>query len=84
MLRCAGVVLGPGDGTVPLISLGTTCYHHWHTKELNPHGVKVLLQPVDTAESSHHSQQTRAAGNRHTHAAGALLSTKHHKSTSQT
>jgi hypothetical protein len=36
-----GVQLGDGDGTVPLVSLGALCIQGWHTKELNPHGVKV-------------------------------------------
>jgi hypothetical protein len=35
-----GVVLGDGDGTVPLLSLGVLCIDHWRTKALNPHGVK--------------------------------------------
>ena len=36
-----GVVLGNGDGTVPLLSLGALCHKHWREKKLNPAGVKV-------------------------------------------
>jgi hypothetical protein len=36
-----GVVLGNGDGTVPLLSLGYMCASAWQTEELNPAGMKV-------------------------------------------
>ena len=36
-----GVVLGDGDGTVPLISLGYMCASAWQSGDLNPSGMKV-------------------------------------------
>jgi hypothetical protein len=41
-----GVQFGNGDGTVPLLSLGAMCAGPWRGKELNPHGVKVMIPIV--------------------------------------
>lgn len=40
-----GVVLGDGDGTVPLVSLGYMCASAWQTEELNPSGMKACSSP---------------------------------------
>eukprot|EP00667_Euglena_gracilis_P005323 EG_transcript_5361 len=39
--RANGVLLGPGDGTVPLLSLGYMCTRGWRDTRFNPHGVQV-------------------------------------------
>ena len=38
-----GVVLGEGDGTVPLLSNGYMCARGWHIKRFNPAGVKITV-----------------------------------------
>ena len=38
-----GVVLGEGDGTVPLLSNGYMCAKGWHIKRFNPAGVKIKV-----------------------------------------
>ena len=38
-----GVILGEGDGTVPLLSLGYMCAKGWKIKRYNPAGVKVKV-----------------------------------------
>ena len=38
-----GVILGEGDGTVPLLSNGYMCAKGWHIKRFNPAGVKIKL-----------------------------------------
>lgn len=37
-----GIRLSDGDGTVPLISLGTLCRKHWRHKSLNPSGIRIV------------------------------------------
>ena len=39
-----GIQLADGDGTVPLLSLGTLCRKHWKTSKLNPHNVSVVTR----------------------------------------
>lgn len=39
-----GVRISDGDGTVPLISLGTMCRKHWQQPELNPHNISVITR----------------------------------------
>ena len=39
-----GVVLGDGDGTVPIRSLGLMGVHFWQTTALNPFGVKIVTR----------------------------------------
>ncbi|KGG51617.1 hypothetical protein DI09_307p10, partial [Mitosporidium daphniae] len=39
-----GVILGDGDGTVPLRSLGLMGAHFWKTSRLNPFGVKIVTR----------------------------------------
>lgn len=38
-----GVILGEGDGTVPLLSSGYMCSKGWHLKRYNPAGVKIKV-----------------------------------------
>ena len=38
-----GVVLGEGDGTVPLLSIGYMCSRGWRIKRFNPAGVKIKV-----------------------------------------
>lgn len=38
-----GVILGEGDGTVPLLSNGYMCAKGWHIKRFNPAGVKIKV-----------------------------------------
>lgn len=38
-----GVILGEGDGTVPLLSNGYMCAKGWHIKRFNPAGVKITV-----------------------------------------
>ncbi|KAI9886560.1 MAG: Condensin complex subunit [Watsoniomyces obsoletus] len=38
-----GVVLGEGDGTVPLLSSGYMCARGWKIRRYNPAGVKVVM-----------------------------------------
>ena len=38
-----GVILGEGDGTVSLLSLGYMCAKGWKIKRYNPGGAKVVL-----------------------------------------
>ncbi|KAJ2659442.1 phospholipid:diacylglycerol acyltransferase [Coemansia sp. RSA 1200] len=39
-----GIVNGPGDGTVPLLSLGYMCGSGWRKPLYNPHGVRVVTR----------------------------------------
>ena len=47
-----GVVVGDGDGTVPLISLGYMCADGWRNPLLNPHDVKIGLREYDHSPTS--------------------------------
>ncbi len=38
-----GVILGEGDGTVPLLSNGYMCAKGWHIKRFNPAGVRIKV-----------------------------------------
>lgn len=38
-----GVILGEGDGTVPLLSSGYMCAKGWRMKRYNPAGARVVL-----------------------------------------
>jgi phospholipid:diacylglycerol acyltransferase len=38
-----GVILGEGDGTVNLLSVGYMCNHGWHMKRYNPAGVEIKV-----------------------------------------
>ncbi|PFH63052.1 hypothetical protein XA68_10093 [Ophiocordyceps unilateralis] len=38
-----GVVLGEGDGTVPLLSTGYMCNRGWHMKRYNPGGSRITV-----------------------------------------
>ncbi|KAL6721198.1 phospholipid:diacylglycerol acyltransferase [Lecanora helva] len=38
-----GVILGEGDGTVPLLSNGYMCAKGWHMKRYNPAGIKIKV-----------------------------------------
>lgn len=38
-----GVILGEGDGTVPLLSMGYMCSKGWRIKRYNPAGVKIKV-----------------------------------------
>ena len=38
-----GVIMGEGDGTVPLLSNGYMCARGWHLKRFNPAGVKIKV-----------------------------------------
>lgn len=42
----AGVMMGEGDGTVPLISLGAMCAHGWKLKRYNPAGIQVITHEL--------------------------------------
>jgi hypothetical protein len=33
-----------GDGTVPLLSLGSLCARHWREPRLNPSGIRVVTR----------------------------------------
>ena len=52
MLQDHGVVVGEGDGTVPLLSSGYMCSKGWKMKRYNPAGVQVktyeMLHEPDT------------------------------------
>ena len=41
-----GCRFGEGDGTVPLLSLGTMCAEGWHQKRYNPGGAKLKVHEV--------------------------------------
>ena len=38
-----GVILGEGDGTVPLLSNGYMCAKGWHIRRFNPAGVEIKV-----------------------------------------
>ncbi|KAJ1325585.1 phospholipid:diacylglycerol acyltransferase [Microdochium nivale] len=38
-----GVILGEGDGTVPILSSGYMCSKGWHLKRFNPAGAKITV-----------------------------------------
>lgn len=38
------VLDGAGDATVPLLSLGGVCGSPWHSRALNPSGVRVVTR----------------------------------------
>jgi hypothetical protein len=40
----AGVRASDGDGTVPLLSLGSLCARHWREPRLNPSGIRVVTR----------------------------------------
>lgn len=41
-----GVVLGEGDGTVPLLSSGYMCAKGWNLKRFNPAGIKIKVREM--------------------------------------
>lgn len=41
-----GIILGEGDGTVPLLSMGYMCSHGWNMKRYNPAGVQVKVSEM--------------------------------------
>jgi phospholipid:diacylglycerol acyltransferase len=41
-----GVILGEGDGTVSLLSMGYMCNRGWHMKRYNPSGAKVVVREM--------------------------------------
>lgn len=46
-----GVLMGEGDGTVTLLSLGYHCGHLWRQKSHNPAGLKVTTRELLHSES---------------------------------
>jgi phospholipid:diacylglycerol acyltransferase len=41
-----GVILGEGDGTVSLLSMGYMCNRGWHMKRYNPSGAKIVVREM--------------------------------------
>ncbi|KAI7977757.1 hypothetical protein EIK77_009297 [Talaromyces pinophilus] len=41
-----GVVMGEGDGTVNLLSMGYMCSHGWRMKRYNPSGIKITVHEM--------------------------------------
>ncbi|KAE8556588.1 hypothetical protein EYB25_001290 [Talaromyces marneffei] len=41
-----GVVMGEGDGTVSLLSMGYMCSHGWRMKRYNPSGIKITVHEM--------------------------------------
>lgn len=41
-----GIILGEGDGTVPLLSMGYMCTQGWNMKRYNPAGVKIIVHEM--------------------------------------
>ncbi len=41
-----GVILGEGDGTVNLLSVGYMCNHGWNMKRYNPSGIKIKVMEM--------------------------------------
>lgn len=43
-MQDVGVILGDGDGTVPLLSLGLMCRKGWTSARLNPARARVVTK----------------------------------------
>ena len=63
-----GVVMGEGDGTVPLLSSGYMCAKGWRLKRFNPAGVKIKV-----VEMPHEPDRFNPRGTLSTHLDCSML-----------
>lgn len=56
-----GIRLSDGDGTVPLISLGTLCRKHWRHARLNPSGIHIVNREYPHEHASVFKEGFRSA-----------------------
>jgi len=60
-----GVLSGPGDGSVPLFSLGFMCARGWRERTYNPHGVRVVSREFQHQKSGFAQPRGGVASGQH-------------------